>query len=46
MLLDKLAGEDVCPEAVLAPAEGDLELDLLRRVALLFEEIEGVLEDL
>lgn len=46
MLGDEFAGEAVCPEAGLAFAEGDLELERLGWEAVLVEEVEGVLEDL
>lgn len=46
MLGDEFAGEAVCPEAGLAFAEGDLELERLGWEAVLVEEVEGVFEDL
>lgn len=39
------AGEAVCPEAGFPLAEGDLEGDVARRVAVALEVAEGVLED-
>lgn len=46
VLLHELTGEDVRPEAGFSLAKGDLELHLLWVVAVLAEEVEGVLEDL
>ena len=45
VLLDQLTREDVCPEAVLALAERDLEFDLFGLVAVPTKEVERMSED-